>query len=169
MKYRWKSQYTAEYSNKRTRITLACGAAWEIQVGGLGLFVSCSSFLPSFLPLCLLQSRTMSTPQAQSLAVIGKGFFTEYQSKTPLKLKLIDVYLGYVLISGIIQFIYCLLVGTFPFNSFLSGFSATVGAFVLAGTIATHLMRKREEEEGWEILRNPFSRRICERNPSDFT
>ena len=68
-----------------------------------------------------------------SLLKISEGFFSEYQTKTPLKLKLIDVYLGYILLSGILQFVYCVLVGTFPFNSFLSGFSATVGAFVLAG------------------------------------
>ena len=57
----------------------------------------------------------------------------EYQSSTPRKLKLIDAYLFYVLLTGIIQFVYCLLVGTFPFNSFLSGFISTVGSFILAG------------------------------------
>ncbi len=57
----------------------------------------------------------------------------EYQISTPKKLKLIDAYLVYVLLTGIIQFAYCLLVGTFPFNSFLSGFISTVGCFILAG------------------------------------
>jgi oligosaccharyltransferase complex subunit epsilon len=57
----------------------------------------------------------------------------EYQISTPKKLKLIDAYLFYVLLTGIIQFAYCLLVGTFPFNSFLSGFISTVGCFILAG------------------------------------
>ncbi len=57
----------------------------------------------------------------------------EYQTNTPKKLKLIDAYLVYVLLTGIIQFLYCLLVGTFPFNSFLSGFISTVGCFILAG------------------------------------
>ena len=41
--------------------------------------------------------------------------------------------LVYVLLTGIVQFAYCLLVGTFPFNSFLSGFISTVGCFILAG------------------------------------
>jgi len=59
----------------------------------------------------------------------------EYQTSTPKKLKLIDAYLFYVLITGIVQFAYCLLVGTFPFNSFLSGFISTVGCFILAGRI----------------------------------
>lgn len=57
----------------------------------------------------------------------------EYQTTTPRKLKLIDAYLVYVLLTGIVQFAYCLLVGTYPFNSFLSGFISTVGCFVLAG------------------------------------
>lgn len=59
----------------------------------------------------------------------------EYQTSTPRKLKLIDAYLVYVLLTGIVQFAYCLLVGTFPFNSFLSGFISTVGCFILAGRI----------------------------------
>ena len=57
----------------------------------------------------------------------------EYQTSTPKKLKLIDAYLVYVLLTGIVQFAYCLLVGTFPFNSFLSGFISTVGCFILGG------------------------------------
>jgi oligosaccharyltransferase complex subunit epsilon len=57
----------------------------------------------------------------------------EYQISTPRKLKLIDAYLVYVVLTGVIQFAYCLLVGTFPFNSFLSGFISTVGCFILAG------------------------------------
>jgi hypothetical protein len=32
--------------------------------------------------------------------------------------------------------VYCALVGTFPFNSFLSGLLSTVGVFVLTGTRA---------------------------------
>jgi oligosaccharyltransferase complex subunit epsilon len=60
-------------------------------------------------------------------------FWTDYQKKTPLKLKLIDLSLVYVFITGVIQFIYCGLFGSFPFNSFLSGFLSTVGCFVLTG------------------------------------
>jgi oligosaccharyltransferase complex subunit epsilon len=37
-------------------------------------------------------------------------------------------------LTGIVQFVYCALVGTFPFNAFLSGFISTVGSFVLTGT-----------------------------------
>ena len=65
-------------------------------------------------------------------AVIAK-FYDEYVHVTPKRLKLIDAYLFYILLTGVIQFAYCCLVGTFPFNSFLSGFISTVGSFVLGG------------------------------------
>ncbi|XP_047479503.1 dolichyl-diphosphooligosaccharide--protein glycosyltransferase subunit DAD1-like [Penaeus indicus] len=66
-----------------------------------------------------------------SLLVVVRNFYDEYMKKTPKKLKIVDAYLFYVLLTGIIQFVYCCLVGTFPFNSFLSGFISTVGCFVL--------------------------------------
>ena len=68
------------------------------------------------------------------LGVIGK-FYDEYMKSTPKKLKIIDAYLFYILLTGVIQFVYCALVGTFPFNSFLSGFISTVGSFVIAGNL----------------------------------
>jgi oligosaccharyltransferase complex subunit epsilon len=64
--------------------------------------------------------------------ILGK-FYDEYKSNTPKKLKLIDAYLFTVMLTGIVQFAYCCLIGTFPFNSFLSGFISTVGCFILAG------------------------------------
>ena len=48
-------------------------------------------------------------------------------------MKIIDVYLVFIMASGITQFIYMAIVGNFPYNAFLSGFAATVGTFVLAG------------------------------------
>ena len=44
----------------------------------------------------------------------------------------INVYMAAVFATGVIQFIYILLVGTFPFNSFLAGFLSCVTSFVLA-------------------------------------
>ncbi|CAL1535255.1 unnamed protein product [Lymnaea stagnalis] len=68
----------------------------------------------------------------EKLANVIVKFYDEYMQSTPKKLKIIDAYLVYVLITGIVQFAYCCLVGTFPFNSFLSGFISTVGSFILA-------------------------------------
>ena len=70
---------------------------------------------------------------ADSINSIIRRFYEDYLQNTSKKLKLIDAYLLYILLTGIMQFGYCCLVGTFPFNSFLSGFISTVGSFVLAG------------------------------------
>lgn len=67
-----------------------------------------------------------------ALTVLHK-FWMEYAKNTPKKLKIIDAYLLYVFLTGVIQFIYCCLVGTFPFNSFLSGFISCVSCFILGG------------------------------------
>ena len=69
---------------------------------------------------------------ATSLYGVVKKFSNEYGLATPKKCKVIDAYLTYILLTGVIQFAYCCLVGTFPFNAFLSGFISCVGSFVLA-------------------------------------
>lgn len=64
--------------------------------------------------------------------IIG-GLVKDYFKNTPKRLQLIDSYLIAIMFVGIIQFIYCAIVGTFPFNAFLSGFFSCVGSFVLTG------------------------------------
>ncbi|KAG8534762.1 hypothetical protein GDO81_018611 [Engystomops pustulosus] len=64
------------------------------------------------------------------LSVVSR-FLEEYVSSTPQRLKLLDAYLLYILLTGTMQFLYCMLFGTFPFNPFLSGFTSCVGSFIL--------------------------------------
>jgi oligosaccharyltransferase complex subunit epsilon len=64
---------------------------------------------------------------------VAANLYNEYKSSTPTKLKLVDAYMFGILLTGITQFVYCCLVGTFPFNAFLAGFISTVASFVLAG------------------------------------
>ncbi len=52
-----------------------------------------------------------------------------------MKLKLVDAFLVFLLLSGAMQFAYALLVTSFPFNSFIAGFASTVGQFVLAASL----------------------------------
>lgn len=73
------------------------------------------------------------TKMPESLRSVLVKFYDEYMQSTPKKLKIVDAYLLYVLLTGIVQFVYCCLVGTFPFNSFLAGFISSVGSFVLGG------------------------------------
>lgn len=75
---------------------------------------------------------TKAKPSSVGIFDIVGHFWDEYTTTTPQKLKIIDVYLAFILFTGILQFVYCLLVGTFPFNSFLAGFISCVGAFILA-------------------------------------
>ena len=70
---------------------------------------------------------------AKAINEVLSDFYAKYKAKTPQKLKLVDAYLAYVMMTGIILFGYCCIVGTFPFNSFLAGFISCVGSFVLAG------------------------------------
>ena len=72
---------------------------------------------------------------SDNLVSVLRRLWEEYSLRTPQKLKLVDAYLAYIMATGIIQFLYCLLVGTFPFNSFLSGFISCVGSFVLGGIL----------------------------------
>lgn len=86
------------------------------------------------------------------LSVIGK-LCTEYGKTTPKKLMIIDAYLVQIFLTGVIQFIYCCLVGTFPFNSFLSGFISCVGSFVLGGKLSQHF---------YMLLQFCFKSRLCD-------
>merc|ERR1712038_1584129 len=78
-----------------------------------------------------VQIITMPASSSSSAAVSSK-FLNEYVNNTPKRLKIVDCYLTYVLLTGVMQFVYCCLVGTFPFNAFLSGFISCVGSFILA-------------------------------------
>ncbi|CAH0487649.1 unnamed protein product [Peronospora effusa] len=79
-----------------------------------------------------MTKKTMKTSGNQPVGSILGDLCTKYDKTTSKKIKLIDGFLVYVLATGLLQFIYCLLVGSFPFNSFLAGFVCTVGVFVLA-------------------------------------
>jgi len=71
----------------------------------------------------------------QSAQEITLGIWTNYLDTTPQRTKLIDVFMGFLVVVGVLQFVYCVIVGNYPFNAFLSGFSATVGQFVLTASL----------------------------------
>lgn len=75
-------------------------------------------------------------------ATMAARWLTQYRSCCLLCLsascsfplfQLIDYFLVFALATGVIQFLYMLLVGQFPFNSFLAGFLGAVGFFVFTG------------------------------------
>lgn len=53
----------------------------------------------------------------------------------PARIKLIDQFMVYLLICGIAQFAFCIVVGNYPFNAFLAGFGTVVAQFVLLANL----------------------------------
>ncbi|GAA5938958.1 dolichyl-diphosphooligosaccharide-protein glycotransferase [Sporobolomyces koalae] len=66
-----------------------------------------------------------------SLSSLWRG----YQQQTSSRLKLIDGFMFFLMLTGVAQFVYCVVVTNYPFNAFLGGFAATVGQFVLCGAL----------------------------------
>ncbi|CBQ69525.1 related to apoptotic cell death regulator DAD1 [Sporisorium reilianum SRZ2] len=76
-----------------------------------------------------------STPAFTSTQSPLSTLYNSYVDNTPKRLKVIDAFLVFLMLSGIIQFVYCALITNFPFNSFIAGFASTVGQFVLAASL----------------------------------
>ncbi|KAH7408254.1 DAD family-domain-containing protein [Phaeosphaeria sp. MPI-PUGE-AT-0046c] len=77
-------------------------------------------------------SKPSSNADAQDIL---QGIYSKYVSKTPQRVKLLDAFMAFLIVVGALQFLYVVVVGNFPFNAFLSGFSATVGQFVLTASL----------------------------------
>jgi len=54
---------------------------------------------------------------------------------TPSRTLLLDAFMAFLVLVGGIQFLYAVVGGNYPFNAFLSGFSAAVGQFVLTASL----------------------------------
>ena len=67
-----------------------------------------------------------------SILTVFQTLFKNYSAKTPQRIKLIDQFiLLSVLLAGV-QFVYCQVVGTFPFNAMLAGFFTCICSMVFA-------------------------------------
>ncbi|KAH9161830.1 DAD/Ost2 [Lactarius sanguifluus] len=92
-----------------------------------------SSSTPKHAP-----SSTKPAPSSQS-SVALQSLWGAYHDTTPSRLKFIDSFLVFLILSGVIQFVYCVLVTSFPFNAFLAGFASTVGQFVLTASLRSQV------------------------------
>ena len=90
---------------------------------------------------------TKTVPQILEL------FASSYKESTPKKVKVLDLYLVCILATAVVQVVYCFLVGSFPFNSFLSGFLAAVGMFVLTVGLRVQVMEGKENFAGRSVER----------------
>ncbi|TKA23049.1 hypothetical protein B0A50_07365 [Salinomyces thailandicus] len=78
---------------------------------------------------------TPSIRNAQDIQQIGTAVWNNYVEKTAQRTKLLDAFMAFLIVVAGLQFLYCLLAGNYPFNAFLSGFSATIGQFVLTASL----------------------------------
>jgi oligosaccharyltransferase complex subunit epsilon len=78
---------------------------------------------------------------SQSLSVSYESYF---EALSP-RLKLVDTFLVFLVLVALVQFVFCILVGSFPFNAFLGGFISTVGQFVL--TVSLRLQTSRQNDK----------------------
>ncbi|KAJ4397133.1 oligosaccharyltransferase complex subunit epsilon [Gnomoniopsis smithogilvyi] len=69
-----------------------------------------------------------------------------YWSSTNHQTKLIDVFLGFLVAVGAIQFLYFFLGSSNPFNAFLAGFIATVGQFVLTVSLRMQTQEQNKSQ-----------------------
>ena len=93
------------------------------------------------------------------------SLWTAYSKETPARLKLIDGFLLFLMLTGVTQFLYCVLVSSFPFNAFLAGyvvlssrnssdsstcalnrFASCVGQFVLTASLRSQVNPANKDE-----------------------
>ncbi|KAM7195132.1 DAD family protein [Naviculisporaceae sp. PSN 640] len=79
--------------------------------------------------------KTIGGKQQQSWDKVVANIADYYVKNTPQRTKLLDAFMAFLVVVGALQFLYCILAGNYPFNAFLSGFSATVGQFVLTASL----------------------------------
>jgi oligosaccharyltransferase complex subunit epsilon len=92
-----------------------------------------------------MPGKTIQAPQKQVKTVIMKDnlirqsllsrLAKNYQNLADDLTKLLDIFMIFCMVTGMTQFIYFSLNGSYQYNAFLGGFCSSVGSFVLAGTI----------------------------------
>lgn len=87
-----------------------------------------------------------STTTTSEMSIAVSTLWKSYMQQTPDRLKLIDAFLAFIVLSGVMQFVYCVLVTNFPFNAFLSGFGSSIGQFVLTASLRAQVNPQNRSE-----------------------
>ncbi|PHH58989.1 hypothetical protein CDD81_3961 [Ophiocordyceps australis] len=91
-------------------------------------------------------SKPLSRTGGNSWNQVLQNIVDYYLRETPQRIKLVDVFLSFLVLVGALQFLYCVLAGNYPFNAFLSGFCATVGQFVLTVSLRVQTSQKSTKD-----------------------
>lgn len=68
---------------------------------------------PSFTPSKPSSSTSSTSSSQQSAQEILTSLWNNYLNTTPQRVKLIDVFMGFLVVVGGLQFLYCVLVGNY--------------------------------------------------------
>ena len=101
---------------------------------------------------------SMSKGAGSALSPAVQSLWKSYNADTSPRLKLIDAFLVFIMLTGIAQFVYCVLVTNFPFNAFLAGYVCFCFSLAISWTPLTSLQQLRQ-----------FSRPIRSNGISPFT
>eukprot|EP01039_Chlorochromonas_danica_P006452 gene6452-7116_t len=74
-----------------------------------------------------------------SLQQVFQRVKSDYLSTKNKKFLMVDALIAYTLATALLQIVYVVLVGNFPFNSFLSGLFCHLGIFTLAVSLRLQL------------------------------
>ncbi|KAL8053383.1 hypothetical protein ABFS82_05G068400 [Erythranthe guttata] len=85
--------------------------------------------------------KSATTKDAQALIQSLRSAY----AATPINLKIIDLYIVFAVVTALIQIAYVAVVGSFPFNSFLSGVLSCVGTAVLAVSLRIQVNKENKE------------------------
>ncbi|KAJ1782072.1 Dolichyl-diphosphooligosaccharide-protein glycosyltransferase subunit dad1 [Coemansia sp. RSA 2440] len=69
------------------------------------------------------------------MSAVLSALVHDYAAHTPLRLRAIDAYMAFCAVIALVQLVYCVLVGSFPYNAFLAGFGSAAACFVFAAAL----------------------------------
>jgi len=81
----------------------------------------------------------MAASLVASLKEVVTKVVADYKSTSTVRTRLVDALCVYAAATAVVQLVYVILVGTFPFNSFLSSFICHVGLFALGVSLRLQL------------------------------
>ena len=91
-------------------------------------------------------------PLNDVLLAVSTAYKLYIDGLTP-RLVLIDVFLAFLVALGVLQFVYVVLVGNFPFNAFLGGFILCVGQFVLTVSLRLQYINQSKKNEAVQAVK----------------
>lgn len=65
------------------------------------------------IPSAPVKTSSKPSSQNQSPQQIAIGIWQNYLDKTPQRTKLIDVFMSFLVVVGVLQFVYCILAGNY--------------------------------------------------------